>query len=246
MIGVMLVIGLFLGGFANLCIERLPQHRSILKPAPACPACDKPIAPLDLLPLVGFAITGGRCRHCSAPIPRRRPLVELATGLLVVAAYGQIGLTWRLPIAVLLVVTGIIAGACDLEQRIVPNALTLPGILAALILALPAGRFLDSLYGLLACGGAFLIIGLIGAGKLGGGDVKLAALIGATLGLQAGLTAIFLGIIAGGAFSLWLLITKLGSPKSSIPFAPFLAGAAVATLLIWSSLGPVVQQTMRW
>lgn len=245
MIYLISLLGLCLGGLADRCCDRWPKHEAVLSPPAACQACGQRLGLLASLPVLGYLATGGACSKCGVRRPLRHLLVELVTAGLCVAAWLAVGLTWRLPLALLLVVAAAIATVCDLEQRIVPNALTLPGTAAALLLALPAGRFLDSLYGLAVCGGAFLIIGLVGGGKLGGGDVKLAALIGAALGFSAGLQALFIGVIAGGAYSLYLVMTRLGTMRSAIPFAPFLAGAAVATLLYGDSLLQLAQQTLR-
>lgn len=240
------LLGLCLGSFANVCIYRLPRHESVVTPRSHCVACGQPLQPYDMIPVISYLILRGRCRRCGARISPRYPLVELSTGLLFLAAYKLLGLTWELAAAWLTIVVGTIAFVTDIEHRIIPNALTLPAIEAGIILSLPAGRFASAVLGALVCGGAFMVIGIFGAGKLGGGDVKLAAAIGAILGLKAGAVALFLGVLAGALIGLALIASGRATLKSYIPFAPPLTAAAVAVALFWPSLAPFVRAWLGW
>lgn len=240
------LVGLCVGSFANVCIYRLPRHESVVTPRSHCVACGHSLAPYDLIPVVSYFALRGRCRYCGARISPRYPLVELLTGLLFLAAYRLLGLTWDLAAAWLTIVVAVIAFATDIEHRIIPNALTFPAVAAGLLLSLAAGRFIGALLGTLICGGAFMLIGLLGAGKLGGGDVKLAAAIGAMLGLRAGVTALLLGVIAGALIGLTLIALGRATLKSYIPFAPPLTAAAVAVALAWPALAPFIGTWLGW
>lgn len=247
MFGALIILfGLCLGSFANVCIHRLPRYESIVAPRSHCAACGRPIEPRDLIPVVSYLLLRGKCRHCGARISPRNPLIEIVTGLLFVAAYGLLGLTWQLIVAWVTVIVGVVAFFADMDTRIIPNGLTLPGIAAGLILAVASGRLVSSLLGLLVCGGAFLIIGLLGAGKMGGGDIKLAAAIGAILGIKAGATAMFLGIVTGALVGLVLVILRRATLKSYIPYAPPLAAAAVGVALFWPYLEPAIRAYLGW
>lgn len=240
------LLGLCFGSFANVCIYRLPRHESVVAPRSHCIACGQPLAAYDLIPVISYLVLRGRCRRCGTRIPLRYPLVELLTGLLFLVAYRLLGLTWDLAVALLTIVVAVIAFATDMEHRIIPNALTFPAMAAGIILSLPAGRLVSALLGALVCGGAFMVIGILGAGKMGGGDVKLAAAIGAILGLQAGVTALLIGVIAGALIGLALIALGRATLKSYIPFAPPLTAAAVAVALFWPALGPAIRIWLGW
>ncbi|MGE5559837.1 MAG: prepilin peptidase [Chloroflexota bacterium] len=239
-------LGLCLGSFANVCIYRLPRHESIARPRSHCTNCGRTLAPGDLVPVVSFALLRGRCRYCGAPIAPRYPLVELLAGGLFLAAYVLLGLTSGLVAAWVTIFVGIVAFFTDIDSRIIPNALTVPAIIAGLALAAATGRLASSLLGLAVCGGGFLIIGLIGAGKLGGGDIKLAAAIGAILGLKAGAAAVLAGVIAGALIGIALIAFRRATLKSYIPFAPPLTVAAVVVALTWPQLEPALRAYLGW
>jgi leader peptidase (prepilin peptidase)/N-methyltransferase len=218
-----------------VCIYRLPLNLSIVFPNSFCPACQSPIRPYDNIPLFSFFILKGKCRNCGVKISWRYPLVEALMGAITLALFLRLGLSpLFFPLlafsAALLVITFI-----DLDHRIIPDVISLPGIVVGVILAL-AGISISiksSLMGLLLGGGALFAVAYIYEAitkreGMGGGDVKLLAMIGAWLGWQAVLFTLFfaslLGTIIGGTV---MLIQKEGR-YYAIPFGPFLALAALA------------------
>ena len=232
-LAVALVFGLCVGSFLNVVIARLPEGASIVSPGSACPRCGTPIRWYDNVPLLSFAVLRARCRQCAEPISWRYPLVELGTGILfvlVLLARGpRIGLVPGLLLAAaLVVVTGI-----DLDHQIIPDVVSLPGIVVGVALSLLTGtpRWLDALIGVLVGGGLFFLIIVASGGGMGGGDMKLAAMLGAFLGWQGLLVAMLLAALTGGLVAVLLLAMGRKGRKDPVPFGPFLAlGGMVAFL----------------
>ena len=222
------LFGLIVGSFLNVVIARLPERRSLWHPGSACPGCGAAIAWYDNLPLLSFALLRGRCRACALPISWRYPVVE--------AAFGP---TARFVVAAALLAALIAITAIDLQLQIIPNAITLPGIVAGLLANLGTGAvpWLDALIGVLVGGGVFVAI-ILGYALLfreegmGLGDAKLGAMLGAFLGWKALLFSLFVAVIVGGVLAIVLLATGLRGRKDPIPFGPFLALGG-ATGLFW-------------
>ena len=234
------LVGLSLGSFVNVVITRLPEGESVWRGRSRCPWCRRPLAWYDNLPLASYVWLQGRCRACGAAIPWRYPLVELAGGLLVLALWHafphQLILLAYVPFGLALVALSVI----DLEHRLLPDAITIPGIILGLLLslALPHLSFLDSAAG--AAGGAALFWGiawtyekLTGRRGLGLGDVKLLAMIGAFLGWEA-LPWVILSSAALGSLAglLHILVQGRRGPwrTLALPYGPFLALGAVSYL----------------
>jgi leader peptidase (prepilin peptidase)/N-methyltransferase len=235
------LVGLIIGSFLNVVISRVPEGRSIWRPRSACPGCAATIAWYDNVPLVSFMLLRGRCRACGMPIPLRYPVVEVATGALFTLAYVTLGPTLDFVVAAALLAALVAITAIDLAHQIIPDVITLPGILAGVVGNLATDRvsLLESVAGIVVGGGIFLVIILASRGGMGGGDMKLGAMLGAFLGWKLGLLALLLGVLAGGAVALCLLILGRKGRKEAIPFGPFLAlGGAISllwgeTLLHW-------------
>lgn len=226
-----LTLGLVVGSFLTVVVERLPDGRSVVGPRSACPRCATPLAPRDLVPVVSWVLLGGRCRYCGQPIPASYPLLEAATALAWAAAYAAFGPTWGFVRAALLLTLLLAVTAIDLRHHLIPNRL----VLAGLVLLLPAslaGRLVawqDALAGGLACGGLLLATAVLSRGGMGGGDVKLGALLGLVLGWRLGLLALVAAFAVGGLVAVGLLLTGRKGRRDAIAFGPFLAaGAAVA------------------
>jgi leader peptidase (prepilin peptidase)/N-methyltransferase len=227
------VLGLAVGSFLNVCIVRLPARLNLWRPGSACPACGTPIRWRDNIPVVSFAILRGCCRACQAPISWQYPLVEAVTSALFVLTYLRFRLEPALAHALVLVSALIVLVAIDLTHQIIPDALTLPGIPAGFLANLATGRvgWLDSLAGILAGGGTLLVIILASKGGMGGGDMKLGAMLGAFLGWKIALMALLIAVLAGGAVAVVLLISKTRRRKDPVPFGPFLAFGGLVGLL---------------
>ncbi|MGH7389093.1 MAG: prepilin peptidase [Candidatus Rokuibacteriota bacterium] len=234
------LLGLVVGSFLNVVIVRLPAGRSLWGPHSACPACGAAIAWHDNIPLLSFALLRGRCRTCGGAISWRYPIVEAATGGLFVLAYATLGLGADLAIALLLLPALVAITAIDLEHQIVPDVITLPGIVTGFLANVAFGRvfWLDSLIGVLAFGGVFLVIIKaseaimnVPGGGMGGGDMKLGAMLGAFLGWKITLFAVLVASVVGGVVAVGLLASGTKGRKEPIPFGPFLASGGVLGLL---------------
>jgi leader peptidase (prepilin peptidase) / N-methyltransferase len=225
------VFGLMLGSFLNVVIARLPERRSLWAPRSACPGCGAPIAWYDNVPLLSFALLRGRCRACAAPIPWRYPLVEAATAALFALAWLEFGPTLQFVVAAVLLAALVAITAIDLRHQIIPDAITLPGILAG-ITANVATRHLswaDVALGIAVGGGVFFVIIVASRGGMGAGDMKLGAMLGAFLGWKLAVFALMVGVVVGGAWAVALMALGLRGRKDAIPFGPFLAlGGAAA------------------
>jgi leader peptidase (prepilin peptidase)/N-methyltransferase len=235
-----LLLGLVIGSFLNVVIARLPEGRSVWRPRSACPGCATPIAWYDNVPILSFAMLRGRCRSCRMAISPRYPIVEAATGILFGVAYLVLGPTPVFATAAVLLASLVAITAIDLSSQIIPDVITLPGILVGVAANLVTGRvaWLESLLGIVVGGGIFFVIILASRGGMGGGDMKLGAMLGAFLGWKLGLLAILLGVLSGGVVALGLLIMGRKGRKEAIPFGPFLAlGGAVTCLWGESLLG---------
>ncbi|HKX17003.1 MAG TPA: prepilin peptidase [bacterium] len=221
------IIGLVFGSFANVLIHRLPRHESIVFPGSRCPSCGTAIRAWDNIPVVSFLVLRGRCRECGSAISPRYVVVELATGALMA------GVAWRFGPSLAALRYGVLAFALlvvfftDLEHQIIPNAVTYPGIVVGLALSAAAGDLRPSLIAGAAAGLVFLILGVVSRGGMGGGDIKLAAMIGAFLGTPAVIVALFLAVALGGGVGLVLLALRLRSRKDMIPFGPAMAAGAL-------------------
>lgn len=226
--------GLVIGSFLNVVIARVPAGRNVWRPRSRCPGCGTPIAWHDNIPLLSFALLRGRCRACEMRIPWSYPLVEAATAGLLAAAYLGLGPTPDFAIAVVLLPMLVAITAIDLVHQIIPDVLTIPGTLTGVLANLATGHvsWLDALLGIALGGGLFFVIILTSGGGMGGGDMKLGAMLGAFLGWKLGLLALLLGVLAGGAVAVCLLLLGRKGRKEAIPFGPYLAlGGAVS--LLW-------------
>ena len=235
---VLFLLGLCVGSFLNVVIARVPEGRSIVGPGSACPRCSTPIAWYDNVPLLSFALLRARCRKCGEPISWRYPVVELVTGLLFVLALAERGLTIDL-IPALLLVAGLVAiTGIDLDHQLIPDVISIPGIVVGLAVSTLTGRpgWLDSLVGVVIGGGIFLLIIVASRGGMGGGDMKLGTMLGAFLGWKLVLVAILIAILAGGVFATVVLLLRRKGRKDAVPFGPFLALGGVVSLFWGESL----------
>jgi leader peptidase (prepilin peptidase)/N-methyltransferase len=237
------ILGLIVGSFLNVCIDRLPQNKSIVFPPSHCEACQHKLAAKDLIPLFSYLRLRGRCRYCQAAIPRRVFWVELATALIFALLCWHYGLSAELGVMIFYACLFTIIFVIDLEQGLILNKVVYPGMVVALLLALYPLPWLSEPMGMRiaysALGGAIgfailLLIAIVSRGGMGWGDVKLAALIGLATGFPLVFLAIIMGAILGGIVAVALVIAKKKNRRQTIPFGPFLAVAAMVTLL-WGS-----------
>jgi len=232
------ILGLIVGSFSNVCIYRIPRNESIIYPASHCPKCRSNISPKDNIPLLSYILLKGRCRNCKNKISIQYPIVELLTGLIYLIIYLIYGLSIQSLIYIILSSALIIITFIDLNEQIIPDEISLPGIVIGFIISffVPYISFINSALGLLAGGGIILIIALGGSAifkkdAMGGGDVKLAAMIGAFLGWRYIIISLFLGFFIGALAGIFLIISKIKSREDIVPFGPFIVLGSFITLL---------------
>jgi leader peptidase (prepilin peptidase)/N-methyltransferase len=228
------LVGLCVGSFLNVVIARLPEGRSLLSPGSACPRCGHAIRWHDNIPVLSWVWLGRKCRDCRTSISWRYPAVELVTGLLFAYAVATQGLTPGLGAALVLVAALVAITMIDLDHQIIPDVISIPGIGVGLVASLITGRpgWLEALIGVLVGGGIFFLIIVASRGGMGGGDMKLGAMLGAFLGWKVLLVAVLSAVLLGGAAALVLLALGRKGRKDPVPFGPFLAlGGLIA--LFW-------------
>ncbi len=233
---IIFVIGLVIGSFSNVCIYRIPRNESIIHPGSHCPQCSKPIPFYDNIPVISYILLKGKCRYCGQPIPLQYPIVELATGLFYLALYLFYGLQLIAIVYMIMCTLLIIISFIDLKERIIPDVLSLPFMAIGFILSffMKSLSPIDSLLGILAGGGSLLIIAIAGTylfkkEAMGGGDIKLGAMIGAFLGWQLTLLSLFLGFFLGSIIGVVVLIINKGK-TDIVPFGPFIALGAILSI----------------
>ncbi|MBI3621635.1 MAG: prepilin peptidase [Nitrospirae bacterium] len=238
------VLGAVIGSFLNVCIYRLAREESIVWPGSRCPKCSAPIAFYDNLPIISFLFLLGRCRKCRAPISWRYPLVEALNGAGYLLLLRQFGLTWPALIYAVFFSALVVVTFIDLDIQIIPDVISLPGIVIGLAVShwLPQG-VISSLIGVAVGGGFFWLVAEVGFRMLkqeamGGGDIKLIAMIGAFLGWQHVMLTIFLASLTGSAVGLVFMLFKGWGRKTPIPFGPFLALGALLALFLGA---PIVE-----
>ena len=249
------LLGLVVGSFLNVCILRIPAGKSIVLPASACPACKKPIAPYDNIPVLSWLLLGGKCRNCKVRISSMYPMVELLTGLLFVACYFAFGLTtlaakWAVFAALLVVLT-----ITDIRERLLPDKVNFLGLAAGLVFSLftpasdgtalwianrwfafpppqPVLSFVDALLGAAVGSGLLWLVAegyfrLRGREGMGLGDVKMLAMAGAFLGIKRTLLMILVGSLLGSLIGLAIIALLRKGRDYELPFGTFLGAGAL-------------------
>jgi leader peptidase (prepilin peptidase)/N-methyltransferase len=240
------IAGLIFGSFMNVCIYRLPRGLSIMRPGSMCPNCHRPIKPIDNIPVLSFLFLRGRCRYCGERIHWRYPLVEFLNGLLWVIALSR---SFSIPV-LLFLSSLVIITFIDMEHMIIPDIITIPGTFSGILLSpfiidpfLRYERlgFMASLTGAITGFLLFLIIAKAGTWifkkeAMGGGDIKLMAMVGAFTGWKGVLLTTFLGSIIGSIVGIIILIQNKGQRDTIIPFGPYLAFGAIVSILFGSEV----------
>jgi leader peptidase (prepilin peptidase)/N-methyltransferase len=234
--------GAAIGSFLNVCIWRIPEGRSIVSPPSHCPACGHEIRFYDNIPVISYLLLGGRCRDCRDKISARYPLVELLTAALAAILFWKYGLSLKFLFSFLFVATLVVITFIDLDHQIIPDVISLPGIpifflLALFVMGLP---FLESLLGILIGGGFLYLVAacyelITKREGMGGGDIKLLAMLGAFLGWKSLLFIVLVSSFLGALVGITLMIIKGRDMKYAVPFGPFLSVAAVAYIFFGAS-----------
>jgi leader peptidase (prepilin peptidase)/N-methyltransferase len=231
------LLGLLLGSFMNVCIYRLPRGGSPVRPRSGCPSCGHMLAWFENVPVLSYLVLRGRCRSCGLRISPMYPIIESITGAMFLAGYLWYGPSALLVVRLLFGCAMIVLFVIDLQHRILPNVITIPGIVVGFLLSEVAGPgWLASLIGVaVGAGGLFAISEIYYRVRheegLGMGDVKMLGMIGAFLGWKLVILTLVLSSVAGSIFSVVILMARKGSLKSALPFGTFLAiGAMVAAV----------------
>ncbi|NLI83092.1 MAG: prepilin peptidase [Deltaproteobacteria bacterium] len=231
-------LGSCLGSFFNVVIHRLPAKLSIVHPASRCPRCGNPIAFYDNIPILSYVVLMGRCRHCKTPISPRYPLVEAITGGAALYLFREYGFSPQFFGEFLFVSLLTLIAFIDLDTFTIPNVLSLPGIAAGLAFSFftPRLSWQDSLVGVLLGGGFLYAIAvayhfLRRQEGMGGGDIKLLAMIGAFLGAAGVLFTVMVASVAGALAGIAVMKRRRTGLTAMVPFGPFLSLGAVCYLL---------------
>lgn len=242
-------LGIAVGSFLNVCIDRLPRGESIASGRSHCDGCKRQLTARELVPVISYLVLKGRCGSCRAQIPRRMPIVEVVTGLIFASlylAYGPSG-TFLLLAAYACILT--IVFVIDLEHGLILNKVVTPILVLALaVAAIAPPQWLGTIgphpivSALIGAATGFVLlflVALVSRGGMGWGDVKFAAFMGAATGFPLIMVAIFAGIVTGGVSGIVLLVFRKKGRKETIPFGPFLAAGTMIALL-WG------QAILRW
>jgi leader peptidase (prepilin peptidase)/N-methyltransferase len=242
-LGAVFVFGLLWGSFLNVVIHRLPLGESVVTPRSRCPACRKPIAWYQNVPVVSWLVLRARCAGCGARISARYPLVELLTGaLFALSAWWRPELlAWPFQfwfLAALVACTFI-----DIDHWILPDKITLPGIVVGFVgsLVAPGTAWTESLAGIAVGGGILYFVAwayraLAHKDGLGGGDIKFLAMIGAFLGAKGALATLILSSCLGSALGIFLIVARGKRSGTAIQFGPFLALGALTAFFFGDPL----------
>jgi leader peptidase (prepilin peptidase)/N-methyltransferase len=236
------LVGLVIGSFLNVCIYRLPRDQSVVWPASRCTACGREISWYENIPVLSWAALRGRCRTCGESISLMYPLIELLTAGVFVATYAVFGPAALFPIRAVFGAAMIVLLVIDLQHQILPNEITLPGIvvgLAASVVAEPGWR--DALIGAAAGGGVLWLVAwgyerLRHQEGLGFGDVKMLAMIGAFLGWKLMLLTLVGASILGSLTAGVLMVSGRADWQSKLPLGTFLAVTAVPVGLLGNAV----------
>lgn len=237
------VFGAIVGSFLNVCIYRIPRGKSIVTPGSHCPACGKAIGFYDNIPLVSYPLLGGKCRRCKTVIAPRYLAVELLTALLFTLLYQTFGLTVDLAVNMALVSLLIVISFIDLDLRIIPDVLSLGGLVLGFGFSFfrPLFFYKDALFGILLGGGLLFLVAagyqfLTKREGMGGGDIKLLAMIGSFCGIKGVVFTVIFGSLVGTIVGLLLMWAKGEGTKYALPFGPFLSLGALGYVFVGENI----------
>lgn len=249
---VLFIFGSVVGSFLNVCIARLPKGESVVSPPSHCPLCDTPIPFYDNIPLISYLWLRGRCRFCGERISPRYFIVEFLMAFFSVLLLSRFGLGLAFFVNFLFVAALIVITFIDLDVRIVPDVISLPGIAVGLVVSIVNSQWsmvqslllptpLSSALGILLGGGILLLVAwayqlFTGVEGMGGGDIKLLAMIGAFLGWPSVPVALFFASLTGSVVGLIFMLRKGVDSKYALPFAPFLCLGALCYLFFGDAL----------
>lgn len=228
------IFGAVVGSFLNVCICRLPKKESVVFPPSHCPNCDYVIPFYDNIPILSYLVLAGRCRSCKGRISPQYPLVELINALLTLFLFMKFGPSLAFLVLFLFCSAMVVVTFIDLEHQIIPDVISLSGIVAGFIFSffIPQLGWLNSLIGIAVGGGSLFLVAyvyefLTKKEGMGGGDIKLLAMMGAFFGWRAIPFIIFISSLIGSVIGITVMLLQKKDAKLAIPFGPFLALGAI-------------------
>ena len=237
------IFGALIGSFLNVCIYRIPEGKSIVSPPSHCPSCGEGVRWYDNIPILSYLILRGKCRFCANRISVQYPLVELLTALAALFFFLKFQLSIVFAILFIFTAALIVISFIDLEHRIIPDVISLPGIIVGFVAALflPEVGWMSSLIGILVGGGSLLLVAwvyqlLTRKEGMGGGDIKLLAMMGAFLGWRAIPFIIFASSLIGSVIGISVMLIQKKDSKFALPFGPFLAIGALIYIFFGSRI----------
>lgn len=240
--GLIFLVGTVLGSFLNVCIYRLPRKESILWPSSHCLVCKRPVPFWHNIPILSYLLLRGRCSNCNARIAITYPLVEFLTGGVLALIWVLEGPSFAFLQHAILILFLLPISFIDLDHKLILNVLTIPGIVTGLGLAalFTEGSLTEAVLGMVMGGGFLWLVGLLGASlfrqaSMGGGDIKLGAMIGVFLGPEVVVALFFAFFLALPAVAVGLLTKRLRM-GSTLPFGPFISLATVILICFGPSL----------
>jgi leader peptidase (prepilin peptidase)/N-methyltransferase len=245
---IVFLYGICIGSFLNVSIFRIPLGKSIISPGSSCMSCHNPVKFYDNIPILSYIILRGKCRQCQTPFSLRYPLTELITGVSALFVYYRFGLSLEALIYFTFISALIVITFIDIDHQIIPDVISLPGIPICVLLAVLRGdttlwnSLIASMIGILAGGGSLYLVAFTykmftGKEGMGGGDIKLLAMIGALVGWKGVLFTIFAGSGIGTFLGIASMIySKTMNMKLAIPFGPFLSLGAIIYIFFGSSI----------
>lgn len=228
------IFGMIVGSFLNVCICRMPKDESVVSPPSHCPNCDYQIRWYDNIPVISYLLLRGKCRGCGTRISLQYPLVELINGTLAFLLFLRFGPTLTFAALFLFCSALVIITFIDIEHQIIPDEISLSGIIIGFVFSffLPGHGWLNSILGILLGGGSLLSVAygyqwLTGKEGMGGGDIKLLAMMGAFLGWKSIPFIVLASSLVGSVIGVSIMLLQKKDSKLAIPFGPYLAFGAV-------------------
>ncbi|MGH3993634.1 MAG: prepilin peptidase [Pseudonocardiaceae bacterium] len=249
------VLGLIFGSFGTVAAYRIPRRETIVTGRSKCPNCGRQIKAVENIPVVSYLALRGKCPGCGVAISPRYPLTELVTGVLFALAVAEFGVTVTAAVYAAFFWVLVVLTAIDLEHKLLPNRVVYPtfvagwvGLIAAALIDGDAGDLRRAAIGAVVFGGFFFVIAFIYPAGMGGGDVKLAFVLGSFLGFAGGVGAVivgmFLSFLLGGVIGLIAMKASGKGRKMQIPFGPFLALGSVIAVFVGDTLASSYTNTL--
>lgn len=241
LLSLIFLYGLTLGSFYNVVGLRIPAKQSIIAPRSSCPSCHHQLKAIELIPVLSYIFQGGKCRNCKSVISPLYPIVELLTGLLFVTAPLVLGWTSELVVAWTLISLFVIIFVSDVTYMLIPDKILLvfAGVFLVERLFIPYTPWLDSILGAVIGFTLLLFIAIVSKGGMGGGDIKLFALVGFVVGTKVMLLSFFLSTLFGAVFGMIGLLFKIVKRGNPIPFGPFIGAGTLTAYYFY-------EEIIRW